>query len=97
MTPKLDQGQVCSNPSANFFDKRALQGRAKLNQQQVYSNVSAHFLDKQALQVSFFASLTQLLNTGGLPFFCKLKIGLQFSGMTSPSIHVNVRITLSEK
>jgi len=68
ITPKLDQGQVCSNSSANFFDKRVLQGRAKLNQQ-VYSNVSAHFLDKQALQVSFFASLTQVLNTGGLPLF----------------------------
>ena len=69
MTPKLDQIQVCSNPSANFFDKRVLQGRDKLNQQQVYSNVSAHFLAKQALQGSFFASFTQLLNTGARPFF----------------------------
>ena len=67
ITPKLNQGQVCSNASANFFDKRELQGRAKLNQQQVCSNVSAHFLDKQALQGSFFASLAQLLYTGGLP------------------------------
>jgi len=67
ITPKLDQGQVCSNASANFFDKRELQGRDKLNQLQVCSNVSAHVLDKQALQVSFFASLTQLLYTGGLP------------------------------
>ena len=80
-----------------FFDKRVLLGGAKLKQQQVCPNVSAHFLDKQALQGSFFASFTQLLNTGGRPFFFKLKIGLQFSGMTSPSIHVNVRITLSEK
>ena len=67
ITPKLDPGQVCSNASANFFDKRVLQGRAKLNQTQVCFNVSAHFLDKQALQGSFLASLTQLLYTGGLP------------------------------
>ena len=58
----------CSHASTIFFfDKRVLLGRAKLNQQQVCPNVSAHFLDKQALQGSFFASLTQLLYTGGLP------------------------------
>jgi len=69
ITPKLDQGEVCSNPSTNFFEKKVLQGRDKLNQLKVCSYVSAHFLDKQALQVSFFASITHLLNTGGLPFF----------------------------